>query len=195
MRVVKLSSIILLAIFLALGIPYLGLCPLPEDCTAPKNLPLSAVPDKSAFIIKINHPLDLFGELNRSNLVWKELSTYPGISAVKDELRMLDSVSRMNKSFRNIFKDNPVYIALSLSGRAEFGIIYLISLPISDPESEIENFFNENYPGKGHYPFHALFYNPYPPGSSARKESTPVYRHGQRCRHHEHTSRPGKKID
>jgi hypothetical protein len=147
MKSFRLASLILFCIILFTGIPYLGYV-LYQRYSRPASLPLDAVPDKAAFVIRINDPAGLYEELNRSNLIWKEISTWPGISGVRDVLRMLDSLTATDRNIRRLLKEHPVYLTLSLTGRAEFGLMYLASAGNGITPALIAEFLKQRYPAK-----------------------------------------------
>jgi hypothetical protein len=124
------------------GISWLGYL-LYQKFQRPGESPINAIPGNTALIIKLNKAGNLWGELNRSNLLWKELARFPGISSVRNDLRIVDSVSRKNAMISNILHNYNVLIAISLSGRTTFGTLYLTSVSGSDPASYILDFVQE----------------------------------------------------
>jgi hypothetical protein len=147
MKAFRLASILLLFIILLTGVPYLGYV-LYQKYSRPASLPLDAVPDKAAFVIRINNPANLYAELNRSNLIWNEISAWPGVSEVRDELKLLDSLTGTDRNIRKLLKDNPVYITLSLTGRAGFGLMYLAGTGNDMTPALISEFLKQRYPEK-----------------------------------------------
>lgn len=114
----------------------------------PSESPFTAIPGNTALIIQLNKAGNLLEELNRSNLLWKALSRFPGIISVKNELRYVDSVSRKNEDINKIFRQQQVLISITLSGRSNFGALYLTSAGGIDPESYITEFITELGSGK-----------------------------------------------
>ncbi|HPS51078.1 MAG TPA: hypothetical protein PK892_10280, partial [Bacteroidales bacterium] len=84
------------AIMLLSGVSWLAYA-LFKKLSQPSESPFNAIPGNSAMIIQLNRAGNLLDELNRSNLLWKELSRIPGISSVKTELHYVDSVSKKNE--------------------------------------------------------------------------------------------------
>lgn len=147
MKTIRLTALILAGIMLLVGIPYFGIY-LYRQFSRPDSEPLDAVPDKAAFIIRINRPADLYAELNRSNLIWQEISSYPGVSDLVGELKGIDSLTATDSDVRRLVEDNPIYITLALTGRNEFGLIYSASAGRSFSTKTISSFLRQHYPGK-----------------------------------------------
>ncbi len=114
-----------------------------KKLSQPNESPFNAIPGNSAMIIQLNRAGNLLDELNRSNLLWKELSRIPGINSVQTELRYVDSVSRKNEEVRKIFQHQQILISITLSGRSAFGALYLTSVAGMNPESYITDFVKE----------------------------------------------------
>lgn len=110
--------------------------------------PFNAIPGNTALIIQLNKAGNLLEELNRSNLLWKALSRFPGISKVRNELHYVDSASRKNEQISKIFQQYNILVSITLSGRTNFGALYLASVAGRDPESNILEFINEINAGK-----------------------------------------------
>jgi hypothetical protein len=102
--------------------------------------PFNAIPGNTAIIIQLNQAGNLLADLNRSNLIWKSASRYPGIITVRNELRYLDSASRKSEQINQIFRQYKVWIAVTLSGRSTFGALYLASVGNLESESGILDF-------------------------------------------------------
>ena len=137
MRALRLSSLILVSIILLTGIPYLGMV-LYKRFSRPEASPLNAIPERTALVVRVNHPSTLFEEAERSNLIWKELISYPSLSGIRNELRLLDSLSLADKEVRQAFRDNPLYIVLAHSGRSDFGLLYMLKTGADDPDALVE---------------------------------------------------------
>jgi hypothetical protein len=114
----------------------------------PSESPFNAIPGNTALIIQLNKAGNLLEELNRSNLLWKALARFPGINPVKNELHYVDSTSRKNDKINKIFQQYNILISITLSGRNNFGALYLASVSGRDPESYILEFINEINSGK-----------------------------------------------
>ncbi len=147
MKAFRLASIILLSVVLLTGVPYFGYI-LYQKISKPSSQPLDAVPEKAALVIRINNPATLYEDLDKSNLIWKEISSYPGISTLRDDLRRLDSLTQTDRNIRRLVKDNPVYITLSLTGRSEFGLMYLAQAGYDLNPGRITGFLQAHFPGK-----------------------------------------------
>ncbi len=122
--------------------------PLLEKFRTPAESPFKAIPGNTALIFKLNKAGNLLEELNRSNLLWRELSRFPGVSTVRGELQVVDSASRKNARINEILQHFNIYIAISLSGWNTFGSLYLTNLPRSVSESDITDFVVELSGGK-----------------------------------------------
>ncbi len=114
----------------------------------PAESPFNAIPGNTALIIQLNKAGNLLGELNRSNLLWRALSRFPGINSVKNELHYVDSASRKSEKINKIFQQFNILVSITLSGRNNFGALYLASVAGRDPESYILEFINELNSGK-----------------------------------------------
>jgi len=114
----------------------------------PSESPFNAIPGNTALIIQLNKAGNLLGELNRSNILWKAMTRLPGISTIKDELHLFDSASRKNEKISNLLRQYNVLISITLSGRTNFGALYLTSVSGSDPESYILDFIEKMNGGK-----------------------------------------------
>jgi hypothetical protein len=147
MRAARLSSWILLSIILLTGIPYLGVV-LYKRFNRPDVSPLNAIPERTALIVRINHPSALFEEAEHSNLMWKEVVSFPGLGGIRNELHLLDSLSLADKELRQAVRDNPLYIVLAHAGRSEFGLLYMMKTGADEPENLAETFFQNKYPVK-----------------------------------------------
>ena len=114
----------------------------------PSESPFNAIPGNTALIIKLNKAGNLLEELNRSNLLWKALMRFPGINNVRSELSYVDSASKKNDKIGKIFQQYSIYVSITLSGRTNFGALYLANVSGSDPASYIEDFITEIGAGK-----------------------------------------------
>jgi hypothetical protein len=114
----------------------------------PAESTFNAIPGNTALIIQLNKAGNLLEELNRSNLLWRALSRLPGINTVRNELQYVDSASRKNEKINKIFQQYNILISITLSGRNNFGALYLASVAGRDPESYILDFINEINSGK-----------------------------------------------
>ncbi len=114
----------------------------------PAESPFNAIPGNTALIIQLNKAGNLLEELNRSNLLWKAMSRFPGINMVKNELHYVDSTSRKNEKINKIFQQYNILVSITLSGRNNFGALYLASVSGRDPESYILEFINDMNSGK-----------------------------------------------
>lgn len=130
------------AIMLLSGVSWLAYA-LFKKLSQPSESPFNAIPGNSAMIIQLNRAGNLLDELNRSNLLWKELARIPGINSVKTELHYVDSVSKKNEEISKIFQQHQILISITLSGRSDFGALYLTSVGGINPESYITDFAKE----------------------------------------------------
>ncbi|MFH1160019.1 MAG: hypothetical protein V1733_03615 [bacterium] len=110
--------------------------------------PVKAIPDRTAMIIKVNHPVELLGELRQNNLIWKELLKYPGTREVQEQVLLIDSMTRQSRDIREALNDYPFYITLSFHGRTSFDLLFLASVPTRVDAKQLSGFLEENYPGK-----------------------------------------------
>ncbi len=114
----------------------------------PAESPFNAIPGNTALIIQINKAGNLLEEMNRSNLLWKALSRFPGISVVRNELQFVDSAGRKNEKICKIFQQYNVLVAITLSGRTNFGALYITTVSGSSPESDISDYIQEISSGR-----------------------------------------------
>jgi len=140
--------IIFLFILLLLlaGLPYLGYR-LYFHSRVPDKTPVQAIPDRTAAIIRINKPLEVLSELNLNNLIWREIRTYPGVRTYLDQVQLIDSMTRQDVRIRNILKEAPLYITLSLHNQTDFGVLLLISVPKEAAITHLSEFLTSTYPG------------------------------------------------
>ncbi|MBN1199235.1 MAG: hypothetical protein JXA23_07780 [Bacteroidales bacterium] len=147
MRIVRRILEITFLVILAVGIPYLGYL-LYRSLEHPAKDPVQAIPDRTALIIHVNNPLELLGELTRNSLIWKEFLSYPGIRPIQEQLLLIDSMSRWSPEIREILKNSPLTITLSLHSRATFDPLFLMPVPLSVDGSSFASFIEKHYPGK-----------------------------------------------
>jgi len=142
MRNFRTILIVLAVVVAVAGFSWLGYA-LYNKFQRPSESPFNAIPGNTALIIQLNKAGNLLEELNRSNLLWRALSRFPGISTVKNELHYVDSASRKNEKINKIFQQYNILVSITLSGRNNFGALYLASVSGRDPESYILEFINE----------------------------------------------------
>ncbi|MCK9202962.1 MAG: hypothetical protein M0P58_00820 [Bacteroidales bacterium] len=142
MRNLRISLLIIAAATALTGIIWLGYN-LYTRIGPPSESPFNAIPGNTALIIKLNKAGNLLEELNRSNLLWKSISHFPGINSIRSELQFIDSASRKNEKFRKSFQQSNLLISITLSGRNTFGALYLASTGGKNPEDNILGFMKE----------------------------------------------------
>jgi hypothetical protein len=147
MRIIRRIIQITIVVIIILGIPYLGYI-FYISLDRPAKDPFQAIPDRTALVIHVNNPLGLLGELTRNNLIWKELLSYPGVKPVQEQLLLVDSMSRGNPEIREILRDSPLTITLSLHGRNMFDLLFLLPTPGLMEGKALTTFVEENYPGR-----------------------------------------------
>ena len=103
MRHLRIILITLAALLALTGFSWLGYV-LYIKFQRPAESPFNAVPGNTALIIQLNKAGNLLEELNRSNLLWKALSRFPGINSVRNELNYVDSASKKNEKISKIFQ-------------------------------------------------------------------------------------------
>lgn len=84
-------------------------------------------------------------ELQQSNLIWKDVMAFPFMQPFRSELSFLDSAIRKNEKIAGIFRNYPLWLAVSLRGRTSFELLILTSVPGKEPESVINDFFRQTY--------------------------------------------------
>jgi len=142
MRRVRLALVYSILILVISGLSYMGYI-LYLKLRRPAESPFNAIPENTALIIKLNRASSLWEDINRTNLLWKQLTRFPGISAIRDEIEMLDSASRKNATINKIFKQYNLLISITVSGRTSFGALYITMVPGADPESSILEFIKK----------------------------------------------------
>ena len=147
MRNLRIILITLAVVVAATGFSWFGYN-LFQKFHRPAESPFNAIPGNTALIIQLNKAGNLLEELNRSNLLWKALSRFPGINVVRNEIQFVDSSSRKNEKINKIFQQYNILISITLSGRTNFGALYLASVSGSNPESYISDFVQEISSGK-----------------------------------------------
>jgi len=139
MKKVRITLYSLAAVIMIAGFSYTGYL-LYKKLRRPAESPFNAIPENTALIIKLNKAGTLWEDFNRSNLLWKEMTRFPGISAIRDEIQGLDSARRKNATINEILKQQNLLIAVTVSGRNSFGSLYLTTVQGQDPESSILEF-------------------------------------------------------
>jgi len=147
MRIIRRIFQFTLIVILSVGIPYLGYL-LYQSLDRPAKEPVQAIPDRTALIIQLNNPLALLEDLTRNNLIWKEFLKYPGVKPVQEQLLLIDSMSRWSPDLRDILKNSPLTITLSLHSRSSFDPLFLIPVPPGFDGGFLATFLDEHYPGK-----------------------------------------------
>ena len=147
MRNLRIILITLVVVVAATGFSWFGYS-LFQKFHRPAESPFNAIPGNTALIIQLNKAGNLLEELNRSNLLWKALSRFPGINVVRNEIQFVDSSSRKNEKINKIFQQYNVLISITLSGRNNFGALYLATVTGSNPDSYISDFIQEISSGK-----------------------------------------------
>jgi hypothetical protein len=147
MRNFRTILIVCAAVVALTGFSWLGYI-LYNKFQRPAESPFNAIPGNTALIIQLNKAGNLLEELNRSNLLWRSLSRFPGINPVRNELHYVDSASRKNEKISKIFQQYNILVSITLSGRNNFGALYLASVAGRDPESYILEFINDINSGK-----------------------------------------------
>ena len=142
MRNLRIILITLAGVVAATGFSWFGYN-LFQKFHRPAESPFNAIPGNTALIIQLNKAGNLLEELNRSNLLWKALSRFPGINVVRNEIQFVDSSSRKNEKINKIFQQYNVLISITLSGRNNFGALYLATVTGSNPDSYISDFIQE----------------------------------------------------
>jgi hypothetical protein len=107
--------------------------------------PLKAIPENTALIFKLNKPSGLWEGISHGNLIWKEISTIPYIASLNEQIHVIDSLLKTNKSLYAIAQTSQCYAAMSLIGRSSYGFLFLTSLPGIDGESEITSMLEDSY--------------------------------------------------
>ena len=109
MRNLRIILITLAVVVAATGFSWFGYN-LFQKFHRPAESPFNAIPGNTALIIQLNKAGNLLQELNRSNLLWKALSRFPGINVVRNEIQFVDSSSRKNEKINKIFDMRPYAI-------------------------------------------------------------------------------------
>ena len=142
MRSFRTPGILLASVLALAGLSWLGYA-LFNRFQPPSRSPFDAIPGNTALVIQLNRAGSLLDELNRSNLLWRTFSRFPGISTIRNELHYVDSASRRNENINAIFRKHELLVAITLSGKRNFGAIYLARIPGRNPESYILDFISE----------------------------------------------------
>jgi hypothetical protein len=147
MRFFKVSLILTLSILVLAGIGYTGylIC---QQFQKPSESPIKAISENTVLVIKVHNPAGLIEELQRSNLIWKDLMTFPIFQTLRTEVDFLDSAIKKNENIRKIVRNYPLLLAVSMTGRSTFGLLILTSVPGGDPEVSITDFIKEIFKTK-----------------------------------------------
>jgi hypothetical protein len=147
MRFFKVSLILTLSILVLSGIGYTGYL-IYLQFQKPSESPIKAISENTVLVIKVHNPAGLIEELPRSNLIWKDLMTFPIFHTLRSEVDFLDSAIRKNENIRKIIRNYPLLLAVSMTGRNTFGLVVLTSVPGTEPDVAITDFIRENYKSK-----------------------------------------------
>ena len=147
MRFFKVSLILTLSILVLVGIGYTGYM-IYLQLQKPSESPTKAISENTVLVIKIHNPAGLMEELPWSNLIWKDLMTFPVFQTLRTEVDFLDSAIRKNEDIRRIVQNYPLLLAVSMTGRTTFGLLILTSVPGNDPDASITNFIKDSYKSK-----------------------------------------------
>lgn len=142
MKKLRISLLIIAASAALTGILWLAIS-LYSRIGTPSESPFNAIPGNTAMIIKLNKASTLIEELDRSNLLWKAISRFPGVNAVKKELHFIDSLFRLNEGLRKRFLQSDVLVSVTLSGRNNFGTLYLTAVEGKAPDDHLLSFLKE----------------------------------------------------
>jgi hypothetical protein len=147
MRFFKVSLILTLALLVLAGIGYTGYL-IYEQFQKPSESPIKAISENTVMVIKVHNPADVMEDLPRSNLIWKDLMTFPIFKTLRTEVDFLDSAIRKNENIRRIVQNYPLLLAVSMTDRTSFGMLVLTSVPGKDPAATITDFLKQSYNSK-----------------------------------------------
>ncbi|MBC7864209.1 MAG: hypothetical protein IAF38_14625, partial [Bacteroidia bacterium] len=77
----------------------------------PKVMALQAIPDDCVFIIESSDFFKLWKKLNETNLIWQELQQVEYFREIRETGKIIDSVLSVDDEVKEIFNENPVYLA------------------------------------------------------------------------------------
>jgi len=144
MRFFKVALLLTLSLLILSGITYLGYL-LFQQINKQSESPVKAISENTVLVIKVHKPAGLSQELQQSNLIWKDVMAFPFMQPFRSELSFLDSAIHKNEKVFNIFRNYPLWLAVSLRGRNSFGLLVLTSVPGKEPESAINDFLRQTY--------------------------------------------------
>jgi hypothetical protein len=144
MKFFKVSLILTLSILFLAAVSYVGFL-LISQWESPSESPEKAIAENTVLVIKIQKPAGLVSELQESNLIWKDFTRFPVFHSFRDDIEFMDSAIRKNPKMRRILQNSPLILTLSMTGRTTFGLLYLTSVPGTDPGSSIKDFIKDLY--------------------------------------------------
>ncbi len=144
MRFFKVSLILTGSLIILSGIFYLGFL-LYQQFSKPTDSPVNAISESTVMVIKVHKPGGLMNELRQSNIIWKEFMALQVFTNFRKETEFLDSAIHKEPRIQKVIQNYPLLIAVSMTGRSTFGLLFLTSVPGPDPEGMITEFLKNTY--------------------------------------------------
>src|ERR1035437_1940639 len=144
MKQIRFSVIIVPALILIAAVAWFGWWLFPRLQQVSES-PYKAIPPDAALIIRINNPIGFVDDLERSNLLWKEVSNLPGILDFREKVHVMDSMIRKNDALSQVTRKNPLLLSMVQTGSTSFGFLFLMAFTESNPEEKITRFIEDQY--------------------------------------------------
>ncbi|MEI6900486.1 MAG: hypothetical protein WCL00_11460, partial [Bacteroidota bacterium] len=147
MRKFSLLIFVLIGLLVCIGIGYFAYA-FYLRLHAPAESPFKALPSSTALVIKVNKPVSLLKEAKETNLLWSKLSSIPAIRAISDQSRFLDSTIGSQKGIRDIFKKNPLFIAVVPTFARSYALMFMINTGDYLTEDDMGEYLEKMWPSK-----------------------------------------------
>lgn len=89
---------------------------------------IKLVPTDAAFIIESNDFIDKISELQSSNKIWEEISSFPAVGNFDSDLEYLINISKTNPVIEKLTNDNEIFVSGHKIGKVDVGLLFYVKL-------------------------------------------------------------------
>jgi len=107
---------------------------------------IHAVPSSAAFLIESNNTLQVWQQLNNTNIIWQELIAVPFFANLQQQLIHVDSLQQKNQDIAQLLKSQSLLISVHATGAKNFDFLFLMNLPASIFQEEAEKMLLQSLP-------------------------------------------------
>ena len=111
----------------------------------PREDVYNAVPLDAILIAEINDFRGFADKLQGDNQIWKELQQLENIKKANSDLQYIDSILLSNKTFENLVSHKPIVVSVHHSGKNDFELLYLASLPEKLNITSLQSAFEKQF--------------------------------------------------